>query len=223
MPASQVAVGAPSATSFASGSLPTQLGGKQADGIVSELHGKYYTQNVNGNLFYASNAAAGAAFTIFSNASFVGLAIWNPQGSGKNLSIAKVYLGLDSQASTAMGAFGYSWLVNAGSGLATAAPVSAFTAITATRGSCICGAAGAGASVALVGSAATLTTAMTWGRPASFSGSTGAITTNIGMAGLVDDVDGTMIVPPGVFWTLTSSILTGYTAVGGVIWEEVPL
>ena len=223
MPASQVIVSAPSGTSNADGNLVTQLGGKQGEGVVTELHGKYYTQNYRSLLYYGSNAAAGAAFSIFSNTTFAGLALWNPQGSGKNLVIAKVYLGLDTTASTAMGAFGYSWLINAGAGVATAAPLSAFTAITATRGSGICGAPGQGSSVALVGSAATLTTAMTWGRPAAFSTSTGAITTQIAIGSLVDDVDGTMIVPPGVFWTLTTSILTGITGVGTVIWYEAPL
>src|SRR5947207_3285507 len=99
MPASQVLVQAPSATSNASGTLAIQLGGRQADGIVSELHGKYYTQNVNGNLYFGANAAAGAAFSIFSNTTFVGLILWNPQGSGKNLSIVKSLLALDTQAS----------------------------------------------------------------------------------------------------------------------------
>lgn len=223
MPLSQVSVGAPSNTSLPASATPGMLGGKAGEGIVAELHGKYYTQAYNGNLYYASNAGAGATFSIFTNASFTGLALWNPQGSGKNLSIVKTYLGLNGAAATAEGSFGYAWLNNAGSGLATAAPLSAFTAITATRGSAICGLAGQGSSVALAGSAATLTTAMTWGRAAPFSSSTGAITTQIAIGGLVDDVDGTMIVPPGCFWTLTTAIATGGTFVGTVIWEEIPL
>lgn len=216
-------VAEPSSTSLPTGASPAMLGGHQGDGIVSELHGKYYTQNRAGNLYYVSNAGAGAAFSIFSNATFVGLALWNPQGSGKNLSIAKVTLGLNAQASTAAGAFGYAWLNNAGSGLATAAPISAITAITATRGSCICGVPGQGSSVAIAASGATLTTAMAWGRAASFSTSTGAITTWGAVGALVDDLDGTMIVPPGCFWAVTTAILTGWTAVATVVYEELPL
>lgn len=216
-------VGSPSLTSHGDNARVPPLAGKQGDLLVSEVHGKYYTQNRAGNLYYASNAAAGAAFSIFSNATFVGLALWNPQGSGYNMSIAKVTLGLDTTASTAMGAWGYSWLVNAGSGLATAAPISAITAITATRGSCVCGPPGQGNSVVLAASGATLTTAMTWGRVASFSGATGAITTAVAVGSLVDDIDGTMIVPPGTFWAVTTSILTGITATATVVWEELPL
>lgn len=218
-----VAVGPPATTSLATGATPTMLGGKQADGIVSELHGKYYTQNSWGNLFYGANAAAGAAFTIFSNATFVGLILWNPQGSGKNLSIVRASLALDTQASTAMAGWGYTWLINAGSGIATGAPFSAFTAITATRGSCTLGATGQGASVALLGSGATLTTAFANWRPANFSTSTGAITVAIAASQMSEELDGTMIVPPGVAVALTSNILSGFTASGGFIWEEVPV
>ena len=216
-------VAAPSSTSLPDGSSPAMLGGKQGDGIVSQLHGNYYTQNSRGNLYYVSSAAAGQAFSIFSNTTFVGTILWNPASSGKNLSIVKVTLGLDTTASTAMGAFGYCWIPNAGSGVATAAPVSAITAITATRGSCICGLPGQGSSVALAGSAATLTTAFAWGRAASFSIATGAITTAVAIGSLVDNLDGTMIIPPGTFWAVTTSILTGITATATVVYEELPL
>src|SRR5512146_2029277 len=133
MPLTQVQVNAPSATSYGDGATPPQLGGKQGEAIVSQLHGNYYTQASRCNVFYASNAGAGAAYTIYSNTSYVGLALWNPAGSGKNLSIIKVNLGLNAQASTAMGTWGYVWQTEVGSGLGT--PISGVTKITATRGS----------------------------------------------------------------------------------------
>lgn len=220
MPATQVLVGAPGAA--APVGLVTQMGGKQGDGIYSKLHGDFYTQNDYGNVYYGANAAAGAAYTIFSNASFVGLVLWNPQGSGKKLSVIRAGAALDTQASTATAGFGYTWLINAGSGLATAAPFSAFGSITATRGSCTLGAAGQGASVALLGSTATLTTAFANWRPANFSVSTGAITVGLGLTALSEDMLGTMIVPPGVAVALTTNILSGWTVSGYFIWEEIP-
>ena len=220
MALNQLQVGAPSNTSLSDGANPGQLGGKQAEGIVAELHGKYYTQNYRGNLFYASNAGAGATYSIFSNASFTGLGLWN-LSTTKNLVIVRTILGLNGAAATAEGAFGYAWLPAAGTTIGTAAPLSAVTAITATRGAGICGLPGQGNSVAGAYSAATLTTAMAWGRGAPFSSSTGAITTQIAIGGLVDEVDGTMIVPPGCFWTLTTAIATGGTFQGTVVWEEV--
>lgn len=207
---------------YSPGQTVTQGYGRSGEALVGEVHGRYYHANREGNLHYASNAGAGAAFTIFSNASFVGLAVWNPEGSGKNLSMVRAAIGVTGQASTAASGWGYAWLNEAGSHLATAAPVSAITAITATRGSCVCGPPGRGSSVALAASAATLTTAMAWGRAARFSTSTGAITVSIGFE-LSEDFDGTMIVPPGTFFALTSAILTGITAVGTLIWEELPV
>lgn len=226
MPLSQIEVGPPSATSLGDNQVTGVLGGKQGDMIVSQLHGKYYTQAVRGNVYYASTAAAGLANTIFSATSaptFVGLLVWNPQGSGKNLSMIKANVGISAVAATAQSAWGYAWVNNAGSGVATAGVVSSFTGITATRGPAICSLGGQGASVALAGSAATFTTALAWGRSASFSSSTGAITTQTVPAMMSEDFDGMMIVPPGTIFALTSAILSGITAVSTLFWEETPV
>ena len=178
MPLNQVYVGPPSATSYPDGATPPQLGGRQGDAIVSELHGKYYTQASRGNVFYASNAAAGEAFSIYSGTAYAGLLLWNPPGSGKNLSMIRVNLGLNVQASTAMSTWGYCWSTN-NIELIIGVPVSAFTAVTATRGSAICGLGGKGSSVADVASAATIGAAhvFTWsGRQATFTPTNAAIT-----------------------------------------------
>lgn len=68
----------------------TQQFGQQADAIVSELHGRYYSQTVRGNMFGITGAlttttAAGAA-------TFTGLIVGNPVGSGVNLAINKCFV-----------------------------------------------------------------------------------------------------------------------------------
>ena len=224
MPVQFGTVNPPSTTSIPATTNAPLLQGQQGDGIVSELHGKYYTQNKYGNLYYASTAAAGVTVSIFSNTSYTGMFVWNPQGSGRNLSIVRTMIGCNAAAATAEAGFGYAWLINAGASLGTAAPISGTTPITATRGSCNVGvAAGQGTSVALVGSAATLTTAMPWGRFSGFSSSTGAITTQIALGPFIENFDGDMIVAPGVFWTMTSSIASGGTFGLSAVWEELPL
>ncbi len=222
MPLNQIQVGAPSATSLADGSTPPQLGGRQGDGIVSRLHGKYYTQNQRGNVFYGGTDVSGLAFTIFSNATSVALLLWNPSGSGKNLVPIRVNVCPLTQGATAASGWGYAWINNAGSSLATAAVVSAFSLVTATRGSASCGPAGQGQSVARVGSGATFTTALLWGRAASFGTSTGAVTTQLSVT-LTEDFDGMTIIPPGTVFAVTSSILSGITALASIVWEEVPV
>lgn len=221
MPLNQVAVGAPSPTSLADGATPGILGGKQGDAIVSNLHGKYYTQASRGNVFYGGTDEAGLAFTIFSNAAFVGLLLWNPSGSGKNLVPIKVNVCPLTQGGTAASGWGYAWINNAGSSLATAAVASAYTLVTATRGSAVCSVAGQGASVARVGSGATFTTALAWGRAASFGTSTGAVTTQLAVT-LTEDFDGMTIIPPGTIFAVTSAILSGITATASIVWAEVP-
>lgn len=222
MPLNQVSVGAASASSYGDGSTPPQLGGRQGDAIVSQLHGKYYTQNQRGNVYYAGTAVGGLAFTIFSNATSVALLLWNPSGSGKNLVPIKVNVGPTTQGATAASGWGYAWINNAGSGVGTAAVVSSFTAITATRGSAICGPAGQGNSVALAGSGATFTTALLWGRAATFGTSTGAVTTQLSTM-LTEDFDGMTVIPPGTIFAVTSAILSGITATAAIMWEEVPI
>ena len=224
MPLAQVQVNPPSATSYADGSTPPQLGGKQGDGIVSELHGKHYTMNSRGNVYYASNAAAGAAFTIYNGTTFVGLILSNPPGSGKMVSMLRVNLGLNTQASTAASTWGYTWLTNH-PGFIIGTPVSAFTLVTATRGSAICGPPGQGNSVCQVASAATLSAAGVFGwngRQAAFTPSNGAITVSI-VTNCTEDFEGTMLIPPGTMWCLQSAILTGWTCNATYIWAELPL
>ncbi len=65
-------------------------GGKQGDQIVSALHGRYYEQTYRGNMFgitggLTTTTAAGAA-------TFTGLIVGNPVGSGVNLAINKIFI-----------------------------------------------------------------------------------------------------------------------------------
>ncbi len=223
MPLVQVNVVPPATASIPDGTVVAALGGRQGEAIYSPLHGKYYAQAVRGNVHYASTAASGSAFSIFSNATYVGLGIWNPEGSGKNISLIRCNVGIDTQSSTAASGWGYAWINNTGSSLATLGVISAFTLITATRGTAICGLGGQNNSVARVCSGATLTAALLWGRAASFGTSTGAITTQLAPPMLTEDFDGMMIVPPNCFFALTSSILSGAPSVATLIWEECPV
>lgn len=222
MPLAQVQVGAPSATSYGDGQTPAQLGGKQGDGIVSGLHGKYYTQAQRNNVFFAGTAVAGLAFTAFGTAAYVGLGLWNPQGSGKNLALIRCNVTPLTQGATNTTGWGYAWINNAGSAVATAATVSVFTQITASRGSAICGVAGQGSSVALACSGATFTSALLWGRAATFGSSTGAVTTQLSVT-MSEDFDGMTIVPPGCIFVLTNAVISGLTAQATFVWEECPL
>lgn len=222
MPLMQGTTQAPALSSYQDGATPAVLSGRQGDMIVSELHGKYYTQTQRGNCYYASTAAAGLAFSIFSATTFLGLMLLNPMGSGKNLSLIRSMVGLNAASATAASAFGYAWATNVNTPLSTA--YTAFGALTTTRGSCLLGPVGQGNSVVLTATTATIAAAsvFTWGRSANFSTSTGAVGTVLGST-MFEDFDGQMIVPPGTLFTLTSSILGGGTNPATLIWEELPI
>lgn len=222
MPVMYGAVGAPSTTSAADSTNLPILQGKQSELVVTELHGKYYTQAYRSNVFWASAAATGLITTIFSNTTYVGLLLWNPQGSGKNLVPIRATQGRILAATTVC-AFGHSYLINAGAGVSTGAPISAFTAITATRGPANNpGLTGQGSSVALVGGGATFTTALAWGRSNGFAA--GTETTAIVEQAYSEDFDGNLVIPPGTLMAVfAASAAQGGTWLPSVLWEEVPV
>lgn len=222
MPLMQGTTQAPALSSYQDGATPGVLMGRQGDMMVSELHGKYYTQASRGNCYYASTAAAGIANSIFSNTTFIGLMLLNPMGSGKNLSLIRACVGLNAASATAASAYGYCWASNVNTPLSTA--YTAFGSFTTTRGSCLLGPVGQGNSVVITATTATIAAAsvFTWGRSANFASGTGAITTVLGTT-MFEDFDGQMVVPPGTLFTLTSAILNGGTNPSTLIWSELPL
>lgn len=211
-------VAAPSTSSAADGSNLAAIQGKQGDLLVSEVHGKYYTQAYRGNVYWGSAAATGLITTIFSNTTYVGFLLWN-QSTTKNLSLISCAQGV-ILATTTVAAIGHCWLV-AGPAIGTA--VSAFTSITATRGAAATPAVtGQGASVALVGGGATLGTAFAWGRSNGMS--LGTETTAIVHQLMKEDFDGTTIVPPGnLMAVLAASAAQGGTLLQSAVWEEAPI
>ncbi len=108
MPPLQYRVGAPSASSLPDGQPADALGGKAGEGIVTELHGKYYTQCYRGNVFVGTTAIGGVVPPVFS-ATAQTYMIWNPLGSGKN--IVPINLTLGYVSGTALGCnLGYAYL-----------------------------------------------------------------------------------------------------------------
>lgn len=88
-------VGAPSAIgSLGPGTTPPIRQGQLGDVVVSELHGRYYETNRNGSLFMLSStgftvAAANVSPVNATNTTPI-VTIYNPIGSGKNLSLVKL-------------------------------------------------------------------------------------------------------------------------------------
>lgn len=185
--------------------LITQRGGKQGDGIVSELHGRYYEQTYRGNMFgitggLTTTTAAGAA-------TFTGLCVVNPAGSGYNMAVNKVFVsqGAALTAETEIG-------VMYGASTAATTPL---TTIFNRK-------AGGAASVCTASAGLTLTAAMTAFIVFAGSGS-GAITVPgiIPVCGM--DFEGSLIIPPGYTLASYTSRVTTTALVFTFQWEEVPI
>ena len=208
-------VGAPSNTSAADGTSPIVLQGKQAELIVAELHGKYYTQAYRNNLFNGSTAIGGVTVPAYNTTGNV-FGLWNPAGNTKNAVLVSLDIGLVSGA-LIMSNWTLSQSLNAGSALATGG-ISAFTAGTPVGGNI--GVSG-GNSVRFTPSAAT-TLAATFLMTLGLSFNTTTTTTNYATS-LHYDFDGKVIVPPNAAVWVTNNAASGAVADLSLFWEEVPV
>lgn len=209
---------------------PTQRGGKGSDGIVSELQGRLYQSTYDGNTYRggSTSVVALSANSITSATSATGapiVGLYNPLGSGKNMVLVQAFLAAFANTLTApVGPGAFIWLVGTGQSALSlgASPINAGTLQAS-------GSVGKvfGGGVALTG----LTGAMAVAFPADFQNSTalthGTITaTNATLSsqGGVANYDGSLFVPPGgVLGLYNTTSSTTFSAVAGLLWNEVPV
>lgn len=191
------------AQSYTSDALVTPRAGRQGDSITSNLHGFYYEQVARGKVFGAANQAA-VTTTAALATTFTGLAVANPSTSGVNLVLLRY-----SVAQFAVGAA-------AAIGLMTFAGAAAGSLVVRNR---------------LTGT--TLTSATTASAGATIAtpvleavyGNVGSLaTTGYGLTpGIVVQLDGEIVIPPGFGVASFTSIATTTALLFGLVWEEVPV
>lgn len=176
--------------------------GKQGELSVSELHGRYYEQTYRGNVFSVCTQGTGVTTTAALATTFTGLAVGNPVGSGVNLVLNKF-----TCAEFAVGAAATIGIMG-GAGSITA---------SLTPQSRIIGGGAASKAVATAGQ--TISTPVLI---ATF-GSTGSLaTTGYGLqSGIVVDLEGSVIIPPGSFVASYTAIVTTSALQFSFAWEEV--
>ena len=124
MPQSQLIIGPQLASD---GATPAQRGGRFGEIITSSLHGKYYEQCSRGNVFIGSTATGGLALLALATSGNNPL-LWNPYGSGVNLSVIKLTLSYVS-GTCSVGSVVWATVTPAGSTPATASPIATATQV----------------------------------------------------------------------------------------------
>jgi hypothetical protein len=200
------AVGAPSSTSAADSTNLPLLQGKAGEGLVAELHGKWYTAAYRNRVFFSSTLAAGTTIPISSTTAPT-FTIYNPLGSGVNVEMISIDVAI-TNATTVVSPISVTYTT----GLIVA-PTSV-TALTVTSG--IVG--GSGVAQAKVYSAATLAAALTTSFPIfSISATSGSFPL------LHYDFDGKFILPPGSLACLTGTAAQTSATMNSAFWAEWPI
>jgi hypothetical protein len=191
--------------------------GKQADLIVSELHGPQYTAAYSGNLFHGSNQAvvATALQTGLTATATGGLILSNPIGNTKNLVIRQVAIGL-LVAQTNASIMGLMLAYSPSVAIAGTLTVVASQNALPLSGGTATGVLYSSASVTLQSTPILAKVIGSFG--------TGAITTQTSSGIGPVDIQGGLIVQPGAACAFygtgagtASSLLFSYS------WEEVPI
>ena len=184
------------------GAQPIVRQGGMGDLMVSELHGRYYEQSLRGRTFAVANQAA-VSTTAALATTWTGLAISNPAGSGVNMA-----LNLFTVAQTAAGVAGAVGIMT-GSG-AAAGSLTPRNRLVGGRPSQATASAGA--------TIATPVLEHVFGNLGSLA------TTGYGLTpGLVVDLGGSLILPPGYFVASYTTAATTTALIFGFQWEEIPV
>jgi len=186
------------------GTYALSRAGKLGDLIVSQLQPRYYEQTVRSNRFVIANQAA-VTTTAALATTYTGLVVGNPAGSGVNLVMDKF-----CAAQFAVGAA-------AAIGIMTGASSTAITDTLVPRNRKVGGAR----------SLAVANAGQTIGTPVleQVFGTLGSLaTTGYGLQpGIVVDLEGGLIIPPGFFVAAFTSVVTTSALLFGFEWTEVPI
>lgn len=208
-----IAQGQVGPTASSDGTTQNLRQGKSGELIATELHGKFYEQNYRGNLFIATQAAAGLAISIFS-AAVQNFLVYNPLGSGVNCVPCKLIIGYVSGADIPGHlCLGHSLTVQAAPGTTTLATIfNGRLGVAASPGK------------VQVYAPATPAVALTYHSPLDFSLETAVAASTNNMDIASKDFDGQYIAPPGAIFSIASNVAqTTRISVISLIYEEVPV
>lgn len=199
--------------------------------VVQELHGRFYEQTNRGNVFATTaNAIVNISNVTFTIATLGAtgtpiIGVWNPVGSGVNLVVLQAYLTVIMTALQNTGCGGFFWAYSGGNiGLTLGTAPTSRKTLTAFGSQ----AKGFVTGVAMTGQTTTLVVT----DASSLNGGSGYNIALLGTAAgfqpysstTVENFDGSMAIPPGgMLALLAGTTPVAHSAIGGILWEEVPL
>jgi hypothetical protein len=200
------------------GARISQRGGRQGDGIVSDLWGKWGELASQGQVF-AARVNTAAIIPIFSTSTNAP-ALWNPAGSGKWVVPIRIIIQPFAVGTPVFTSFSLQYLVNCGATAATAAPVLTFTTqapVNMRLGT------GLASTTLFSPAVSTYTT-----NPAQLQDlGLGHILEGTAATGMVYntqyyDFDSTLILPPGALISIGGAVASGITYKSTFIFAEIP-
>lgn len=224
----QVDVG-PQATWAGDGAALNVRGGKTGEVVVSELSGRFYESAYRGQVF-----RGGMTLTAINNVTFTSgtlgatctpiAGIYNPYNSGVNAVVLQCVLGVTVTAATNTGGAPFVWAAQSGQIAITtgAAPYNMQTLQqTGSKVKNMANAAltGLATNLVILGAAG-----VTGGSLANFSFVGTAVGQVTGASTTIDNVDGSIIVPPGgVLALLATTTPVAHSAASMLVWQELPI
>lgn len=197
--------------------------GEFSDGLFTEFQARFYEQNFRGQM-YGNGVTALTALTAntitLTNTTTPILGVWNPANSGVNLVILQATLAAGINAAAATGAGAFVWAASVGNSALTlgASPVNHKTLAAV-------GSAAKGLSfIALTGLTNNLVLLEAADFPTPTIITTAAVPTSVQTptVSYTQNIDGSLIVPPGaVLALLNTASTTTVSVTGRLLWAEV--
>lgn len=195
----------------ANGVQAAMRGDSTGAGVFAQAHGEWADASVNSRVMVVSNAVAGVApGTAFS--ATPPMALWNPPGSGFNLSILKATMGYVS-GTLGIGQVYYAYW-----------PSQTGVPSTGTELTPICTSIGFPRGVGRAFTGSTLAGTVLVAKPA-FLLPPMLATSVFPITNIFDEVRGEFTVPPGAVFALQAIAAAGSTPLVtfGLTWEEIPV
>ena len=201
-------------------------GGVAGEGIVDELHGRFYEQTYRGNVFsIGSPATALSATTITLSATSTPiLALWNPASSPINAVILQVSLQVYiNTLTTPVGSGPFVYAVSVGNAALTLGAGGLNRKTLAISGSIAQGFPGGVALTGLTNNVVIRGGLNIANTTIITHGTVTAVTSQSSFGG-THNFDGSLIIPPGgVLSILNTTSTTTCSVAGELLWEEVPV